>query len=256
MDKSLEGKTVLITGGANNLGAAVAADLAHNGVGAIAIHYHSEKSRKDAEVTEAVLKSNGVKTAVLTGDLRTAGAMTTLFDQAEDVIGKIDIGIHTVGKVIRKPIVEISESEYDHMFDVNAKSTFFFLKECGQRMNDHGRIVTIATSLLGAFTGLYSTYGGAKAPLEHFTRAAAKEFGERGISVNAVAPGPMDTEFFYPAENPKSIAMHKMLTALSDYSSTGLTDVEDIVPYIRMIVSEGWWMTGQTVLINGGYTHK
>lgn len=65
----------------------------------------------------------------------------------------------------------------------------------GKAVDDGGKIITIVTSLLAAFTGLYSTYAGSKAPVEHFTRAAAKEFGARGISVNNVAPGPMDTPF-------------------------------------------------------------
>jgi NAD(P)-dependent dehydrogenase (short-subunit alcohol dehydrogenase family) len=75
------------------------------------------------------------------------------------------------------------------MFTVNAKTAYFFIREAGRRLRDDGKIVTIVTSLLAAFTGLYSTYAGSKACVEHFTRAAAKEFGARGISVNNVAPG-------------------------------------------------------------------
>ena len=69
--------------------------------------------------------------------------------------------------------------------------------------NEGGKIITIVTSLLAAFTGLYSTYAGSKSPLEHFTRAAAKELGPRGISVNNVAPGPMDTRFSILLSHPK-----------------------------------------------------
>ena len=97
---------------------------------------------------------------------------------------------------------------------------------------------------------------GTKAPVEHFTRAASKEFGARGISVTAVGPGPMDTPFFYPAEGADAVAYHKTAAALSPFSRTGLTDIEDVVPFIRHLVSEGWWITGQTILINGGYTTK
>ena len=97
-------------------------------------------------------------------------------------------------------MVDISEAEYDEMTAVNAKTAFFFLKEAGKHLNDNGKICTLVTSLLGAFTPFYAAYSGTKAPVEHFTRAAAKEFGERGISVTAVGPGPMDTPFFYPAE--------------------------------------------------------
>ena len=124
------------------------------------------------------------------------------------------------------------------------------------KLADGGKVISIVTSLLGAFTDGYSTYAGGKAPVEHFTRAAAKEFADRGISVNNIAPGPMDTPFFYPAEGADAVAYHKSAAALSGFSKTGLTDIKDIVPWIRLLVSEGWWMTGQTILVNGGYTTK
>ena len=76
------------------------------------------------------------------------------------------------------------------MSAVNAKAAFFFLKEAGKHVNDNGKICTLVTSLLGAYTPFYSAYAGTKAPVEHFTRAASKEFGERGISVTAIGPGP------------------------------------------------------------------
>jgi NAD(P)-dependent dehydrogenase (short-subunit alcohol dehydrogenase family) len=182
--------------------------------------------------------------------------MEKLFADAVAAVGPPDIAINTVGKVLKKPIVETSEAEYDEMSAVNAKSAFFFLKEAGKHVNDNGKICTLVTSLLGAFTPFYSSYAGTKAPVEHFTRAASKEFGERGISVTAIGPGPMDTPFFYPAEGEDAVAYHKTAASLSKFSKTGLTDIEDIVPYIRFMVSDGWWMTGQTILVNGGYTTK
>ncbi len=106
------------------------------------------------------------------------------------------------------------------------------------------------------YTPFYAAYAGMKAPVEHFTRAAAKEFGARGISVTAVGPGPMDTPFFYPAEGADAVAYHKTAAALSAFTKTGLTHIEDVVPFIRFLVSDGWWITGQTILINGGYTTK
>jgi NAD(P)-dependent dehydrogenase (short-subunit alcohol dehydrogenase family) len=162
---------------------------------------------------------------------------------------------HNRRKVLKKPMIDISEAEYDEMTAVNSKSAFF-LKEAGRNVSDNGKVVTLVTSLLGAFTPLYAAYAGTKAPVEHFTRAASKEFGERGVSVTAIGPGPMDTPFFYPAEGTDAVAYHKTDAALSNFSRTGLTDIEDIVPFIRFLVSDGWWMTGQTILVNGGYTTK
>ncbi len=255
-DRSIKGKTVIIAGGAKNLGGLIARDFAEHGAKAIAIHYNSAASKADAEATVAAVEAAGPRAAAFQADLTTAGAVERLFAEAVAAFGKPDIAINTVGKVLKKPILEISEAEYDEMSAVNAKSAFFFLKEAGRHLNNDGAVVTLVTSLLGAFTPFYASYAGTKAPVEHFTRAAAKEFGERGISVTAIGPGPMDTPFFYGQESPEAQAYHKTAAALSGFSKTGLTDIEDIVPYIRFLVSEGWWMTGQTILVNGGYTTK
>ena len=255
-DHSIQDKTVIIAGGAKNLGGLIARDLAAHGARAIAIHYNSPATKLDADATVAAIKKAGAEAVAFQADLTTPGAVEKLFNDAVAAIGKPDIAINTVGKVLKKPIVEISEAEYDEMGAVNAKVAFFFMKESGRNLNDNGKICTLVTSLLGAFTPFYSSYAGTKAPVEHFTRAASKEFGDRGISVTAIGPGPMDTPFFYPAEGADAVAYHKTAAALSPFSKTGLTDIQDIVPWIRFLVSDGWWMTGQTILVNGGYTTK
>ena len=255
-DHAIKGKTVIIAGGAKNLGGLVARDLAAHGAGAVVIHYNSAATKADADATVAAVRAAGSDAIGLQANLATAGAMEKLFSDAVATFGRPDIAINTVGKVLKKPILEVSEDEYDEMSNVNAKSAFFFLKEAGKHLNDNGKICTLVTSLLGAYTPFYAAYAGTKAPVEHFTRAASKEFGDRGISVTAIGPGPMDTPFFYPAEGADAVAYHKSAAALSKFSRTGLTDIEDIVPYIRFLVSDGWWMTGQTILVNGGYTTK
>jgi len=255
-DHSIKGKTVIIAGGAKNLGGLIARDLAAQGAKAIAIHYNSAATRADADATVAAVRAAGVEAVAFQADMTTAGAVEKLFADAVAAIGRPDIAINTVGKVLKKPMVEISEAEYDEMTAVNSKTAFFFIKEAGRHLNDNGKLVTLVTSLLGAYTPFYAAYAGTKAPVEHFTRAASKEFGARGISVTAIGPGPMDTPFFYPAEGADAVAYHKTASALSGFSKTGLTDIEDIVPYIRFMVSDGWWMTGQTILVNGGYTTK
>ncbi|VWB70421.1 short chain dehydrogenase [Burkholderia lata] len=252
----IKGKTVLIAGGAKNLGGLIARDLAKHGAKAVAIHYNSASSKAEADKTVADIKAAGAKAVAFQADLTSASAMENLFADAVATIGRPDIAINTVGKVLKKPFTEISEAEYDQMSAVNAKSSFFFLREAGKHVNDNGKIVTLVTALLGAYTPFYAAYAGTKAPVEHYTRAASKEYGERGISVNAVGPGPMDTPFFYPEEGADAVAYHKTAAALSKFSKTGLTDIEDVVPFIRHLVSDGWWITGQTILINGGYTTK
>jgi len=255
-DHSLAGKTVLIAGGAKNLGGLLARDLAAHGAKAVAIHYNSASTRADAQQTVAAVEAAGARAVAFQADLTSAAAMAKLFTDATAAVGRPDIAINTVGKVLKKAMVDIDEAEYDEMSAVNAKTAFFFLKEAGRNLADNGKVCTIVTSLLGAFTPFYAAYEGLKAPVEHFTRAASKEFGARGISVTAVGPGPMDTPFFYPAEGADAVAYHKTAAALSKFSKTGLTDIEDVAPFIRFLVTDGWWITGQTILINGGYTTK
>lgn len=255
-DHGIAGKTILIAGGAKNLGGLIARDLAGQGAKGVAIHYNSEATRAEAEATLAAVRAAGAEAVALQADLSGAAAMERLFADAAAALGPLDVAINTVGRVLKKPIVEIEEAEYDALSAVNAKAAFFFLREAGRHLADNGKICTLVTSLLGAYTPFYAGYAGTKAPVEHFTRAASKEFGARGISVTAIGPGPMDTPFFYPAEGTEAVAYHKTAAALSPFSKTGLTDIEDIVPWVRFLVSDGWWMTGQTILVNGGYTTK
>lgn len=253
---SITGKNVLIAGGAKNLGGLLAIDLAKQGAAAVAIHYNGDAAKAEADKTLAAIGATGAIGFAFQADLSTAGAMEKLFADAKASMGSIEVAINTVGKVLKKPMIEITEEEFDVMSAVNSKSAFFFLREAGKHLSDNGRVCTLVTSLLGAFTPFYASYAGTKAPVEHYTRAAAKEFGERGLSVTAIGPGPMDTPFFYPAEGEDAVAYHKTAAALSPFSKTGLTDIADIVPWIRFLVTDGWWMTGQTILVNGGYTTK
>ncbi|HJC84895.1 MAG TPA: SDR family oxidoreductase [Candidatus Corynebacterium faecigallinarum] len=249
-EHTLKGKNVLIAGGGKNLGGLVARQSAAAGAN-VAIHYNSESSRPDAEDTLAAVQAEGVNGAIFQGDLTAPQNVATLFDEAEKTLGKIDIAINAAGKVLRKPIVETTEDEYDSMFDINSKAAYFFIKEAGKHLADDGKIITVVTALLAAYTDGYSTYAGGKAPVEHFTRAASKEFADRGISVNSLAPGPMDTPFFYGQETPERVEFHK-----SQALGNQLTQIEDIAPIIRFLATDGWWITGQTIFANGGYTTR
>ncbi|GGU43638.1 SDR family oxidoreductase [Nocardioides albus] len=248
--RALAGKNVLIAGGAKNLGGLIARQAAEAGAN-VATHFNSESTRADAVSTLAAVEAAGGKAVALQGDLTVPANVARLFADAEAAIGTIDVAVNTVGKVLRKPIVETTEEEYDSMFDINAKAAYFFIQEAGKNLADGGKIITIVTALLGAFTDGYSTYAGGKSPVEHFTRAAAKEFAVRGISVTAVAPGPMDTPFFYGQETPERVEFHK-----SQGMGNQLTKIEDIAPIVRFLASEGWWITGQTIFANGGYTTR
>ena len=247
---NLVGKSAVVAAGAKNLGGLISTSLAEKGVN-VAVHYNSPATEPDADKTVAAVQDAGVEAIKVRGDLTKPGIVSALFDAAVDAFGGVDIAINTVGKVLRKPIVETSEAEYDSMFDINAKAAYFFLRQAGKRLNDGGSVITIVTALLAAFTDGYSTYAGAKSPVEHFTRAAAKEFAARGISVNNVAPGPMDTPFFYGEETAERVAFHK-----SQAMGNRLTQIEDIAPLVVFLADEGHWVTGQTIFANGGYTTR
>lgn len=246
----LNGKVALVAGGAKNLGGLISREFAASGMDVV-VHYNSDATEKDADATVDAIKGMGRNAIAIQGDLTKADNVTALFQQAKDHFGGIDVAVNTVGKVLRKPIIETTEAEFDEMMAINAKSAYFFIKEAGLYLNDNGKLITIVTALLAAFTDGYSTYAGGKATVEHFTRAAAKELSGRGISVNNIGPGPMDTPFFYAQETPERVEYHK-----SQGMGNRLTMIEDIVPIVKFLATEGSWITGQTLFANGGYTTR
>ena len=251
-NQSLKEKVVVVGAGAKNLGGLISKTFGADGA-SVVVHYHGDSAKASADETVKAVKATGGDAFAIQGDLTKVPAVAELFDQAVKRFGRVDIAINTVGKVLNKPIVETTEEDYDSMFAFNSKAAYFFIREAAKHMKDNegGKIITIVTSLLAAFTGLYSTYAGSKSPVEHFTRAAAKELGPRGISVNNVAPGPMDTPFFYPVESSEAVAYHK-----SQSMNGKLTNIQDIVPIVKFLASDGWWITGQTIFANGGYTTR
>lgn len=247
-ENTLQDRVAVVGGGEKNLGELVSKAFAASGA-KVVVHFHTSQS--EAEQTVRTIEESGGQAISVQGDLTKVADVRRLFDTAVDTFGGADIAVNTTGMVLRKPILETTEEEYDRMFAINSKAAYFFIQEAGRRLNDHGKIISLGTSLLAAFTDGYSTYAGAKSPLEHFTRAAAKEFADRHISVNTVAPGPMDTPFFYPQETPERVEFHK-----SQALGNQLTQVEDILPVITFLATEGWWFTGQTLFPNGGYTTR
>ncbi|MGK5630141.1 SDR family oxidoreductase [Streptomyces sp. URMC 123] len=248
--RTLQDKVVVVGGASRNLGGLLSRRLGEHGA-KVAVHYNSDSSREGAEETARAVEAAGGKAITHQADLTRVAGVEGLFDAAVRAFGRVDASVNTAGMVIKKPMTETSEEEYDRMFAVNAKAAYFTMREAAKRIERDGAIITIVTSLLAAYTGLYSVYAGSKAPVEHFTRALSKELFGRNISVNNIAPGPMDTSFFYPAEDEGSIAYHKSSAMNGD-----LTKVEDIVPYVLFLLTDGWWLNGQTLFINGGYTTR
>ncbi|QLL33095.1 hypothetical protein HG536_0D06180 [Torulaspora globosa] len=130
---------------------------------------------------------------------------------------------------------------------INNKVAFFFISESIKKVSDGGRIITLVTSLLAVCTPFYPVYQGTKAAVEYYTKAASKELMARNVTVNCVAPGPMDTPSFYPQETPEAVEFYK-----SSALQHRLTDIKDIVPIIKFLVTDGGWITGQVIFANGG----
>ncbi|MFF4406674.1 SDR family oxidoreductase [Streptomyces sp. NPDC002536] len=247
---TLKDKVVVIGGASRNLGSLIAKEVAADGA-KVVVHYNSPSSKDGAQRTAEAVKAAGGEAIVHEADLTKVSEVEGLFEVAVGAFDKVDCMVNTAGMVIKKPMTEVTEEEYDRMFAVNSKAAYFMMQEAAKRMEDGGKIVTIVTSLLAAYTGLYSVYAGSKSPVEHFTRALSKELFGRNISVNNIAPGPMDTSFFYPAESDDSVAFHK-----SSSMNGELTKIEDIVPYVKFLLTDGWWLNGQTLFVNGGYTTR
>jgi NAD(P)-dependent dehydrogenase (short-subunit alcohol dehydrogenase family) len=246
----LADKVVLVLGGAKNLGGHVTRDLALHGAN-VAVHYNSARTRDDAEATVSLVRGAGGEALAVQADLSDPAQVKAVFEEVLGSWGSLFATVNTAGMAVGKPVVEFTVDEYDAMFDVNAKAAFLVMQEAARHTQDGGRILTVLTSLVAAFTGRYSLYAGSKGAVEHFTRALAKELLDRRISVNAIAPGPMDTPFFWNAAHPGEAEYCR-----SQAMGRRLTDVEDIVPWVRFLLTDGSWLNGQTLLVNGGFSTR
>ena len=241
------GKNAIVVGASANVGRALAELLAQEGANVV-IHYNSASKEDEAEKTAIIVRSHGTEALIFQADLTKPAQATALFDAALAKFGTVDILINTAGKIIRKPLAEFEEADFDDLFNVNAKAAFFLLKEASQKIADDGRILSFVTTMVAAFAPTYAGYAGSKAPLEHFSKALAKELGGRGVTVNCIAPGPLDTSFFYPAESIENIAWLQSMSI-----DGGIGNIQDVTGLALYLVSpEARWMTGTTSFINGG----
>jgi NAD(P)-dependent dehydrogenase (short-subunit alcohol dehydrogenase family) len=241
------GRVAIVTGGTANLGKLFAEALAGDGVNVV-VHYNSLSRADEAATAVSELEKLGVGAVAHQGDLTDLAEITRLVDATVERFGKWDILVNTAGLIVRKPLVETTEKEYDDSFTINSKIPYFFMREAYNKMADNGRIINIVTTQVAVTAATYSAYAGSKAPVEHFTKAFAKEIGPRGVTVNCIAPGPQKTSFFYNAENDETIAWLSGMTISGD-----LGDPVDVVPVMRFLAApETRWVTAQTVYVNGG----
>jgi NAD(P)-dependent dehydrogenase (short-subunit alcohol dehydrogenase family) len=247
MSKSQTGKVAIVTGGTANLGKLFAESLASDGA-SVVVHYNSAKRADEAAATVADLEALGVEAIAFQGDLTDIKQITKLVDATIARFGHWDILVNTAGLIVRKPLAETTEEEYDNSFAINAKIPFFLMAEAFTKMANDGRIINLVTTQVAVTAATYSAYAGSKGPVEHFTKAFAKEIGSRGITVNSVAPGPQKTSFLFGAENDQTLAW------LAGQTISGeLGDPKDVVPVVRFLAApETRWVTAQTIYVNGG----
>jgi NAD(P)-dependent dehydrogenase (short-subunit alcohol dehydrogenase family) len=247
MTGSQTGKVAIVTGGSANLGKLFAESLASDGADVV-VHYNSPRRADEAQGVVKDLEARGVEAIAHQGDLTSNAEIARLVDAAVEQFGHWDILVNTAGLIVRKPLAETTEEEYDNSFAINAKIPFFLMSQAYSKMADNGRIVNIVTSQVAVTAATYSAYAGSKAPVEHFTKTFAKEIGGRGITVNCIAPGPQKTSFLYGAENDQTLAWLAGMTISGD-----LGDPADVVPVMRFLAApETRWVTAQTVYVNGG----
>ncbi|MGC0313839.1 3-oxoacyl-[acyl-carrier protein] reductase [Kitasatospora acidiphila] len=242
--RDLEGKVAIVVGGGRNQGAACAEELAARGATVVISYANGAEA---AQETVAALRKHGVEAEAVRSDATVSADVNELFESTVRRHGRLDIVVHLPGMVLKKPLAEVTDEDFDRVIGLNTRSAFYTLRAAARLLGDGGRYVVFSTTLTSVMTGPYGLYSGSKAAVERMVLAAAKELGARGITVNAVAPGPVDTDFYRNAETPESMA------AAAHHSPRGrLGQPGDIAPVVGWLVSEeAGWVSGQTVRANG-----
>ena len=244
--QNLSGKIALVTGASRGIGRAIAQRLSRDGA-AVVINYVSNADR--AEDTAAEMKAAGGDAVALQADVSKLVDIQKLFDQTIEHFGRLDILVNNAGIRISKNVADIDEAEYDRLFAINVKGTFFACQLAARRLSDGGRIINISSAVTRMMLPGYSIYSASKGAVDQITRSLAKELGGRHITVNAVSPGPVDTDLFRDGKSDEQIQQMAQMTALGR-----IGEVEDIADTVAFLAAdEARWITGQTIHVNGGY---
>lgn len=247
---TLTGKTALVTGGSRGIGRSISQRLARDGA-LVAVHYGSNAAA--AEETVKTIQADGgtaVQVAARLGEPGDAEALWRAFDDAVAPLGGhgVDIVVNNAGIAVYAPIGTTGEHEYDEVFAINAKAPFFIIKHALTRINDGGRIISTSSGVARIATPLTVAYSMTKAALNALTLTLAHELGPRGITVNAVAPGVVDTE---AAAWLADAELRAQAAALSAFNRVG--EPADIAGIVAFLASDdARWITGQTIDATGG----
>src|SRR5580658_4456564 len=244
MAKKLEGKNALVTGGSRGIGAAIAKRLASDGAN-VAITY-----AKDAEAASAVVKAierDGGKAVAIQADAADSKAVIGAVEKAVATFGRLDVLVNNAGTATPKRFEETTLEELDRVIDINIRGVFVTTQAALKHMNDHGRIIMIG-SCVGerVLTPGLVPYSATKGAVKMFTQGLSREVGSRGITVNNVQPGPIDTDL-NPAAGDWAVPQ-KAVTALNRYGH-----VDEVAALVAFVAGpESSYITGANLTVDGG----
>ena len=243
--KRLEGKVALVTGGSRGIGAAIARRLASDGA-AVAITYSNAK--QSAEEVVRSIESAGGRALAIQADNVDASAVKSAVNETVKSFGGLDVLVSNAGIAIFKPLDELSLDEFDRIVAVNIRAVFIAAQEAARYMKEGGRIITIGSINADRMPIAGGTiYGMSKAAVAGLTRGLARDLAPRGITVNVVQPGPVDTDM-----NPATGPFAETLTAYLAIKRYGQSDeVAAMVSYLAS--AESAYVTGTALTIDGGF---
>ncbi|WP_352259815.1 SDR family oxidoreductase [Psychrobacter sp. TB55-MNA-CIBAN-0194] len=242
---TLKNKVAIVTGSSKGIGAQIAILLASAGAKTI-INYANDDAAASDIVSQ--IKSAGGEAIAVQADVSNAKQVEAMFDATIDAFGKPDILVNSAGIMINKPIADTTDEDFDRIFAINVKGTFNTLREAATKLNDGGRVVNLSSTTTRMLLPSYGTYCATKGAVEQLTRVFSKEVGARNITVNAVSPGPTDTELFNQGKTDEAV---EKLASMSAFNRIG--EPIDIARVVSFLVSEeAAWVTGQNIGANGG----
>ncbi len=246
MSHLLKNKRALVTGGSRGIGAAIVKRLAREGAD-VAFTYVSKPDQ--AQETVKAAQALGVRATAIQADSSDADAVAAAVEQTVVEFGGIDILVNNAGIGVFGPLEETTLKDFDRTFAVNVRAVFGAAKAAAKHMKEGGRIITIGSCNAERmpFAG-GATYAMSKAALVGLVKGLARDLGPRGITVNNVQPGPVDTDM-NPAEG-EFAEMLKKLMALPRYGSTD--EIAGMVAYLAS--PEAGFVTGASLTIDGGFT--